>query len=84
MFIQQTLKTANTDEEIAFKQKEKDMAQYARSQIAGMSDQNQPLNLGPITIHSSIPILRLLVPAHLLAIFPGFEPGHLVILGSYP
>ena len=30
VFIQQTLKTANTDEEIAFKQKEKDMAQYAR------------------------------------------------------
>ena len=31
VFIQQTLKTANSDEEIAFKQKEKDMAAYSRS-----------------------------------------------------
>lgn len=30
VFIQQTLKTANSDEEIAFKQKEKDMATYTR------------------------------------------------------
>ena len=31
VFIQQTLKTASTDEEIAFKQKEKDMAAYTRT-----------------------------------------------------
>jgi len=36
VFIQQTLKTANSDEEIAFKQKEKDMAAYSRSLRSGV------------------------------------------------
>ena len=33
VFVQQTLKTASTDEEIAFKQKEKDTAAYTRTGI---------------------------------------------------
>ena len=31
VFVQQTMKTANSDEELAFKQKEKDKALYNRS-----------------------------------------------------